>query len=117
MEELLRNTTEFIELGEDNLKNKRYNASVSDFFKAIVILCDYLIYQEIKMLPKNHNERFNLLKKYFTDIYLKVFDLFKTYTASYNLRLDKRDAEKIKDYTYELERYIENKKGSQGTNY
>ena len=68
MEGLLRNAEEFLVSGEENLKNKRFNASVSDFFKAIVILCDYLIYRELKIIPKNHNERFLLLRNYFKEI-------------------------------------------------
>ena len=101
-EELLKNVDEFIESGNENLKKERYNASVSDYFKSIVILCDYFIYKEIKILPKNHNERFSLLKKYFKEVYNKVSKLFKIYTDSYNLRLDKKDAEKVKNYANEL---------------
>lgn len=110
MEELLKNVEEFLESGEDNLKKKRFNAAVSDFFKAIVILADYLIYKEIKIIPKNHNERFSLLKKYFKEIYEKISDLFDTYTKSYNLRLGEKEANIIKNYAYEFKKHITNKK-------
>jgi len=110
MDELLTNAGEFLESGEDNLKKGRFNASVSDFFKAIVILCDYLIYREIKIIPKNHNQRFSLLKNYFVEIYVKVSRLFKTYTKSYNLRLGKSDAIKLRGYTNELKAFILDKK-------
>ena len=53
MEELLKNAEEFFESGEDNLKKKRFNVAVSDFFKAIAILCDYLIYRETKIMLLN----------------------------------------------------------------
>ena len=110
MEELLRNANEFLESGEENLKKKRFNASVSYFFKAIVISCDYLIYQKMKIMPKNHNERFSLLEKYLPQIYSKVSDLFKIYTQSYNLRLKQNDAIKIKNYANELKNFIISKK-------
>lgn len=100
--DLLKNIEEFIESGEENIRKERYNASVSDFFKAIVILCDYLIYKEIRLMPKNHNERFSLLKKYFNDVYKDVSELFEIYTKSYNLRLDEKDAIKVRGYAYEL---------------
>jgi len=58
MEELLENAEEFLDLGEDNFKKQRWNAAVSDFFKSISNFCDYIIYKEIKIFPKNHNERF-----------------------------------------------------------
>ena len=63
MKELIDNINEFLESAKDNFKKNRYNATVLDFFKAIVIICDFLIYKEIKLLPKNHKERFSLLKK------------------------------------------------------
>jgi len=110
MKELLDNATEFLMSGEENLNKNRYNAAASDYFKAIVILCDYLIYREIKLLPKNHTERFSLLKNHFRDIYIKVSGLFKLYTDSYNIKLKKEDVIKIKDYANEIKNYISNKK-------
>jgi len=110
MDELIKNVEEFIESGEENIHKKRYNVAVSDFFKAIVILCDYLIYSEIKILPKNHNERFSLLKKYFFEIYIDVSELFKIYINSYNLRLNLKDATTLKNYVYDLKKFIKNKK-------
>ena len=109
MEELLNNIKEFIESGNENLVKSRYNAAASDFFKSIVISCDYLIYKEMKILPKNHNERFSLLKKYFEDIYNKVSKLFEIYTRSYNLRILERDAKKIGEYAHEIYNNIKNK--------
>jgi len=110
MEELLKNVNEFLESEEDNLNKKRFNAAVSDFFKAIVILCDYLIYREIKIMPKNHNQRFSLLERYFKKIYEKVSELFETYTKSYNLRLEEKEAIKLKNYANALKNFILNKK-------
>ena len=110
MEDLLKNIEDFLESGEDNLKKQRFNVAVSDFFKAIAILCDYLIYKEIKIIPKNHNERFSILEKYFKDIYKKVAELFQIYTKSYNSRLTQQEVEILKKYAYELKHNITNKK-------
>lgn len=105
MDELLDNIDEFLESGKDNLKKERFNVAISDFFKAIVISCDYLIYQKMKILPKNHNQRFSLLEKYFKKIYENVSSLFKIYTKSYNLRLSKNEAIKFKNYANELKSF------------
>ena len=110
MEEILQNALEFMDSGEDNVKNKRWNAAVSDFFKAISNFSDYLIYKEIKVFPKNHNERFQLLEKYFSSVYNKIIALFKTYRESYNLRLKKNDALALKKYAYEIKNLVTNKK-------
>ena len=110
MKELLENAKEFLESGEDNLKKARFNAAVSDFFKAIATFCDYLIYSEIKLLPKNHNERFDLLEKYFQQIFNKVKELFEKYRESYNLRLTKEDALNLKNYAHEIRNIVNSKK-------
>ena len=61
MKELLENADESMESAEDDVKKRRYNSAVSSFFRAIANLSDYLIRREIKIFPKNHNERFQLL--------------------------------------------------------
>ncbi len=110
MEELLQNADEFLESGKENMKKQRFNPAVSDFFKAIVILCDYLLYREIKIIPKNHNERFALLKIHFPDIYSKVSSLFNTYTDSYNLRLGEGKAKILQEYANGLRKRVPDKK-------
>ncbi len=110
MEELLKNAEDFFQSAEDNLKKGRFNPAVADFFKAIVILCDYIIYRDTKILPKNHNQRFSLLRDYFKDIYKNVSELFELYTKSYNFRLKAGDVIKIKNYYDELKKFIFNKK-------
>ena len=108
MEEILENAKEFLESAEDSLKKERWNAAVSNYFKAIVTFCDYLIYKNIKAIPKNHNERFDLLKIHFNDLYIKIFDLFKKYRESYTLRLKKEDAIRLREYAYEIRNIISN---------
>lgn len=109
MEHLKENAKEFFESGEDNLIKQRFNAATSDFFKAMVVSCDYLIYSEIKRLPKNHGDRFSILERYFPSIYEVVSNLFKPYTDSYNLKSTKLQAEKFKEYAKEIQEFIRNK--------
>jgi ribosomal protein S18 len=106
MKELLENAEEFRESGNENLNKKRFNVAASDFFKSIVIFCDYLIYREIKRLPKNHNDRFNLLSIYFPEIYKNVNLLFKVYIKSYNLKMNFKEVVLLKKYSDELKRIV-----------
>jgi len=109
MKELIENIKEFLESGEDNLAKERFNAATSDFFKAIAISCDYLLEKEIKIIPKNHAERFSLLNKHFKEIYNKVSELFSAYVRAYNSKINKEDALKLRKYAYRI-RDIINKK-------
>jgi len=108
MEDLKLNAMEFESSGEDNLKKERWNAAVADFFRAISNNCDYLIYKQIKIIPKNHNERFNLLEKYFPKVYKNIRTLFEKYRESYNIRLSKEDALFLKKHLNELKSNIPN---------
>jgi len=105
---LKENAEEFLESGKDNLKKERNNAAISDFFKATVILADYKIYEQLKILPKNHNHRFELLQKYFSEIYFNTSNLFKKYRDSYNNKTKKEDAIKVKEYAEQLLKTINN---------
>ncbi len=105
MEHLLENAKEFMASGNDNLLKKRFNASTSDFFKAIVVFCDY----EIKRLPKNHKDRFIILENYFKDIYLVVSKLFKPYTDSYNLKSTREESLKFRENAEKIEKFVRDK--------
>lgn len=106
MNEIIENAEEFLASGEDNMKKERWNAAVTDFFKAIAAWCDYLIYREIKTLPKNHTERFALLRTHFSQLYEKITVLFRTYRESYTLRLKKEDALVLKDYAHTIRNFV-----------
>ncbi|MBS3155123.1 hypothetical protein J4404_01350 [Candidatus Woesearchaeota archaeon] len=60
-------------------------------------------------MPKNHNERFYFLEKYFREIYEKVSELFKIYIKSYNLRLGIKESNYVKNYANELKNLIDKK--------
>ena len=95
-EDLKKNIKEFLESAEDDLQKERYNSSISSFFKAIAVMCDLKIYQDKRILPKNHAERFLFLKTDYKESYLIVSLLFQRYKDSYNLRIKKNDALEVK---------------------
>lgn len=94
---LEKNAGEFIQSGDEDLEKERFNSAVSSYFKATVVLCDLKIYEERRLLPKNHSERFLFLKIHFKEAYEIVNLLFNKYTDSYNLRLSKKDALFLKE--------------------
>ncbi len=96
MNPILQNSKEFYESGKDNLVKKRFNAATDSFFKALVTVCDLAIQRKINLLPKNHQERFDLLKLNFPDTYSLVSSLFSRYRKTYNSRADKNDANTTK---------------------
>lgn len=107
--EILENAEESLESTQDDLDKNRFNSTISSFFRAIANFCDYLIYKEIKIFPKNHGERFTPLEKYFPELNDQVREVFEKYRETYNLRLTKEDALKVKGKTYEIQDIAKNK--------
>ncbi|MEK6869560.1 MAG: hypothetical protein AABX74_04980 [Nanoarchaeota archaeon] len=110
--DLLLNFMDFYNSGNDELEKQRYNPAISSYFKALVILCDWKIYKERGLLPKNHNERFDFLKQYFPEAYSLASSIFKEYRDSYNLRMEKKDALKVKENVEKLRSLFEVKEDS-----
>lgn len=101
-EDLSRNIDEFIEIGDYSFEKQKYNAAITSYFKALVILIDLEIYRRKALLPKNHNERFNFIQIVFPKQSARISDLFRKYTDSYNLRMEKEDAEEMKEFVNEF---------------
>ena len=68
LKELKEIIEEDLNAGEEEYKKGRYNISSIAFFKAIVGICDYLIYRERGILPSNHTKRFDILRKYYPQL-------------------------------------------------
>lgn len=105
--DLLDNFKEFIASAEEDLREKRCNPAISSYFKAIAILCDYAIYQERGLLPKNHRERFLFLETGFKEAYVLISPLFKEYTDSYNLRIREEQVLRLKECVNKLKRIFQ----------
>ena len=102
--DLLDNFKDFLSSANDELEKKRYNPAVSSYFKAIAILCDLKIYQERKLLSKNHQERFLFLQTHFSEAYRIIAPLFEKYRDSYNLRMKQGDALDLKENVEKLKK-------------
>ncbi len=110
--DLLLNFRDFYDSGNDELEKGRYNPAISSYFKALVILCDWKIYKERGLLPKNHAERFIFLKQYYPEAYSLAVYTFKEYRNSYNLRMEKKDALKVKENVEKLRNLFKAKENS-----
>ncbi len=84
MEELAKTFQEEYRGALDEIKKERYKNATILFSKALFALCDILIQQKLHKLPKNHNERFRLLERYFPATYKVVDRIFSHYTDAYS---------------------------------
>ena len=79
MAELERTFIEEYEGASDELAKERHKNAAILFSKALFALCDLVIFNKLKKLPKNHNERFRILEEYFPEIYSIVDNIFTNY--------------------------------------
>jgi len=93
---------EFLESAKDDEEKGRIKSAITMYFKTLVESCDLLIYNQILKVPINHTDRFELLEKFFPDIYNKVSPLFKIYRKTYSQKVEKEDLEKVKNGTLAL---------------
>ena len=90
---LIENIKEFVKEGREANLNKAYNSAITLFFKALAVSCDLLILRNEGSIPKNHTERFEILRAKYKDIYRILNKDFPVYQQSYRLKLGKEYAE------------------------
>ncbi|MBS3128011.1 hypothetical protein J4410_02610 [Candidatus Woesearchaeota archaeon] len=95
MDPLKDSFIEEYEGAQEQAAKERYKNSTILFSKSLFALCDFLIYQKLKKLPKNHTERFRILEEYFPDVYTIVDELFSHYTDAYTKKILKETSEAI----------------------
>lgn len=86
---LLENIKEFIKQAEKASKDNSYNSAVTLLFKAMAVMCDLFILKKEGFIPKNHTERFQVLKQKHFEIYKILNKDFPVYQQSYRIKLNK----------------------------
>lgn len=96
MKELEDTFIEEYQGGIEQLEKNRYKNAAILLSKSLFALCDIIIYNKLKKLPKNHNERFRILEEYNPEVYTIVNQLFNHYTDAYSKPILKQTCEEIK---------------------
>ncbi|MEK6950461.1 MAG: hypothetical protein AABX13_01935 [Nanoarchaeota archaeon] len=92
------NFQEYYELAQDALSKKKWNGAVTLFYKALVELCDYALFQSLGKIGANHTERFELLQRHQPELYQIAHQLFQYYRDSYSKRISPTIAGVIKEH-------------------
>jgi len=67
------------------------------YFKTWFAIQDYILLKKIGYAPKDHTERFKLLKKEFPEEYVVIDMEFNTYRNTYSRIISKETCERIKN--------------------
>lgn len=88
--------------GLEEFEKERFRNSIILLSKSTFAICDILIYSKLGKLPKNHTERFQILQKYFPNVYPKIDQIFNEYRNAYSKPILKNTCEKIKNEIKEI---------------
>ncbi len=94
---LQENREEYLTLAEEAFKEKKYNAAVTLFFKAISAASDLFILRKESSVPSSHTHRFRIAKEKYPELYNILDKDFPFYQDSYTKRMDKEAAEVLKE--------------------
>jgi len=84
---LLQNIREFSTETAKSAESGSYNSAVTLLFKAVA--ADLFILGKEGFIPKNHTERFSILKSKYPSIYHILNKDFPVYRQSYRIKLNK----------------------------
>lgn len=94
---LLENVKEFVSQAKKAANDSSYNSAVTLLFKAIAVMSDLFILKAEGFIPKNHTERFQLLKSKYFEIYKILNKDFPVYQQSYKIKLNKEYVRILED--------------------
>ena len=102
-ESLIKNIKNFINSANKIYNDQDYTSAVILYFKALFSVLDLIILKDKGFAPKDHNERFRVLQKYFPKFYLIIDKNFHVYQGSYSKSVEKEVCDRIKQ---DVERII-----------
>lgn len=76
--------------------SKDYTSAVILYFKTLFAIQDFLLLEKTGSSPKDHNERFKLLKTNFQNLFKELDIEFSTYRDTYSKIIDKATCDRIK---------------------
>jgi len=95
---LKKNFKEYYELAEFAFKQKKFNASVTLYYKALVEICDFNLLRNFNIIGINHQDRFLLLKDNNKELYQIARKLFGFYRDTYSKTISEGIAKTIKEH-------------------
>jgi len=106
-EDLIKNIKNFKNSAEVVYGTRDYTSSTILYFKCLFVVMDLIILQKKGKTPKDHTERFRILKEDFPDLYLFLDKYYPIYRQTYSLLIDKLTCDEVKK---NVERIIEEHK-------
>lgn len=96
-EQLENNIRSFWISAELVYKSKEYTPATILYFKCLFGILDYILFNKLKKTPKDHAERFQMLKANFPQLYEIIDKYYQLYRDTYSLAIDKEKCEEVRN--------------------
>jgi len=95
-QELLENIKKFWNSAELVYSTKDYTSASILYFKCWFVMIDYILFKKLRKTPKDHTERFSILKRYYPEFYLDLDKYFQVYRDTYSLNILKDKCDEVR---------------------
>ena len=95
-EDLIKNIRSFKNSADIVYSTGDYTSSAILYFKCLFVVLDIIILQKKGRTPKDHTERFNILKDNFFDLYTFLDKYYSIYRQTYSLTIDRLTCDEVK---------------------
>ena len=95
-EDLISNIKSFKNSAELVYNARDYTSATILYFKCLFAVLDLIILQKKGKTPKDHTERFKILKEDFSELYFFLDKHYSVYRQTYSLTIDKAACTEVK---------------------
>jgi len=95
-QDLIKNIKDFKNSAEIVYKAGDYTSSTILYFKCLFVVLDIIILQKKGKTPKDHAERFIILKEDFSELYSFLDRHYYIYRQTYSLTIDKSTCDEVR---------------------
>lgn len=96
MTDFIKKARDYFISGIINERIKHLDVATSDYFKSLAAINDYML-SKINLFPKNHEERFDMLKENLPIFYKLTSSLFLTYRKAYTKEITADEIQFLKE--------------------
>lgn len=95
-EDLIKNIKNFKKSAEIVYNIGDYTSSTILYFKSLFVILDLIILQKKGKTPKDHSERFSILREDFFELYSFLDKYYPIYRQTYSLTINKSTCDEVK---------------------
>lgn len=105
-EEILKNVRTILKSAELVYSTSDYTSATVLYFKVLFGILDCILLKRCGKAPKDHTERFRMLKEYEPELYEFLDNYFRIYQNTYSMSIDKQTCDSVrKNVKRIMERY------------